>query len=237
MRSIFKRLGRLFIYWYYWVLDYLYVGFWQVLGFFRRGDPRVFLSPTPTRHATPVLLIPGVYERWNFMKPIAKSIYNAGYEVHVIEGIGYNRGTVEKMAEAVDAYVAKHSLKNCVLVAHSKGGLIGKYLLSFSNKKGQYAGMVSVSTPYNGSVYAHVLPFSSLRIFIPNSPLLLQLAKSADVNARIVSIYGKFDPHIPGGSFLKGAQNIRLATYGHFRIIKDKAVHREILDAIKKLSR
>ena len=57
------------------------------------------------------------------------------------------------------------------------------------------------------------------------------LAASADVNTRIVSIFGPFDPHIPEGSELAGARNIVLARGGHFRVLEDPRVIAEVLRA------
>ena len=236
MQRFLKKIGRLFMYWCYWVFDYIYVGFWQLAGFIRRGDASRLIHSGQKQKNTPVILIPGVYERWEFMKPIAKSIFAAGYDIHVIEGLGYNRGSVEQMAEIVNQYVRERELKSCVIVAHSKGGLIGKYLLAYCNEERRFIGMTAISTPFTGSVYAQFLPVSSLRIFAPNSPLLSLLAKNAEVNKHIFSIYGKFDPHIPGGSFLEGATNIKLQTYGHFRIVNDKRVHCEIIKTVGVLT-
>jgi len=235
MQKLLKKLSRLLLYWYYWVLDYWYVGFWQVLGFFRRTDIRTFLQPSWSPSKKQVILLPGIYERWEFMKPIARVLLAAGYSVHVIEGLGYNRGRVDQAAKLVESYVTANNLKNCVIVAHSKGGLIGKYLLSYGNTR-RFKGMVALNTPFGGSVYAYLLPLASLRMFAPTSSLLALLSKDEAANKRIHSIYGVFDPHIPGGSFLKGATNIRLKAYGHFRIIQDSRVHRALLDAVKTLS-
>jgi triacylglycerol lipase len=237
MRRFLKKIIQALVYWYYWTLDYLYVGFWQVLGFFHRTDIHSFLQPSWQAHKKQVILLPGIYERWEFMKPIADALITAGYSVHIIEGLGYNTGTIEQAAEVVERYMIYKDLRNCVILAHSKGGLIGKYLLSFSGEKRRFAGMVALNTPFGGSLYAYLFPFASLRIFAPTSPLLTLLAKAEGVNKRIYSIYGRFDPHIPGGSFLEGANNIQLPTYGHFRIINDQRVHAEVLRATKTLLR
>ncbi len=237
MRNFLKKITRPLLYWYYWVLDYIYVGFWQVLGFFRRTDVRAFLQPSWSPHKKQVILLPGIYERWEFMKPIAKVLLDAGYSVHVIEGLGFNTDNVKQAAKVVEAYVSENNLENCIIVAHSKGGLIGKYLLGYGQTKHRFKGLVALNTPFGGSVYAYLLPFASLRIFSPSSPIVTLLAKNEAVNERIYSIFGKFDPHIPGGSFLKGANNIQLSTYGHFRIIKDKRVHGELLKAVGKLAK
>ena len=237
MQRLLIKLRRFLVRWYFWILDYIYVGFWQLLGFIRRGDSRIFLKPQTNLQKHPVILIPGIYERWEFMRPIAKTLFNAGFVVHVVEGIGYNRGTVEEMAQKIYAYTKKHKMANCLIVAHSKGGLVGKYLLIHRNNNRTFKGMVALNTPFSGSVYAYFLPFRSLSIFNPSSPFLNLLAENEAVNRRIVSIYGVFDPHIPAGSFLKGAKNIRLPVYGHFRVIHNKRVHAELLKGLKYLDK
>jgi pimeloyl-ACP methyl ester carboxylesterase len=236
VRRFLRKLNRSLAIWYYWTLDYVYAAFWQVLGFMKHGDSHIFLKPGEDTRQTSIILIPGVYERWEFMKPVAKMLFEAGYVVHVIEGIGYNRGTIEDMAKKVHEYCEEHNIKNSVIVAHSKGGLIGKYILVHHNKDHRFRGVVALNTPFSGSWYAYIFPFKFIRVFAPNSPLLRLLAMNNTVNNRIISIFGIFDPHIPEGSFLDGAKNIRLRTYGHFRIIKDKRVHAEILKGVESLS-
>jgi triacylglycerol lipase len=236
MSKFLSKIKQLLINWYYWTLDYIYVGFWQVLGFMRHGDSQVFLKPENALQKTPVILIPGIYERWEFMKPIAVLLFDAGYTVHIVEGLGYNRGTVEDMARVIYEYTEEHNIKSSLIVAHSKGGLIGKYLLIHDNDH-RFKGMVALNAPFTGSKYASFLPLKSVRIFMPDSPLLKQLAVNSVANEKIVSIFGIFDPHIPHGSFLKGAKNIRLRTYGHFRTIKDKKVHKEILRSLEDIDK
>lgn len=235
MRRLLDKVRRFFVRWYFWILDYIYVGFWQILGFIQQGDSKVFLKPKAHLQKHPIILIPGIYEKWQFMKPVAQTLFDAGYVVHVVEGIGYNRGTVEEMAQKVFEYVQKNKLKDCLIVAHSKGGLIGKYLLVNYNKPCMFKGMVALNAPFSGSIYAYLLPFKSLSIFNPHSPIITLLTANASVNNKIVSIFGVFDPHIPKGSPLQGAKNIRLQVYGHFRVIHDKRVHAEILKGLEHL--
>jgi pimeloyl-ACP methyl ester carboxylesterase len=235
MRSFLNKIIRLLRYWYYWILDYTYIGLWQLRAPFRRGNIKHLLQPSWKPGNKQIILLPGIYEHWEFMNPIAHALLAAKYSVHVIEGLGYNASTVEEAAKKVEQYVVDHDLKNCVIVAHSKGGLIGKYLLSFSNEKQRFRGLVSLNTPFGGSRYAYVLPFASLRVFAPTSPLLTLLAKEEAVNAHIYSLYSIFDPHIPNGSALVGAHNIQLSTYGHFRPVKDPVVHTEVIKAVEAL--
>ncbi|MHA7277260.1 esterase/lipase family protein [Arthrobacter sp. HLT1-21] len=208
-----------------WLLDYAYVGFWQVHGFLFREDPTRYLTPDVGPDAgarPPVLLIPGIYETWQFMRPVAVHLAAAGHAVHVVQQLGYNRGTVQSMGRYVADYLAAHDLTDVVLVAHSKGGLIGKYVMTQPDVGNRVRQLIAVNTPFSGSTYANFFVLPSIRAFSPrNKFLLTQLANSGS-NARITSIYSSFDPHIPQGSELPGAMNIELETMGHFRIIGDK---------------
>lgn len=217
-----------------WVLDYAYVSFWQVHAFLSREDPAQYLTPPDDAPAgrRPVLLIPGIYETWQFMRPIADHLHRAGHPVHVVQELGYNRGTVVAMAELAAEHLERHDLTDVVVVAHSKGGLIGKYLLTMTQTEQRVDHLVAVNTPFSGSVYASFFLLPSIRAFSPRNRTLRSLLANSEVNARITSIYGRFDPHIPGGSHVEGARNIQLETMGHFRPVGDERVLQEIDRAI-----
>lgn len=214
-----------------WLLDYAYVGFWQVHGFLFRTDAVDYLHDVDPQ-ARPVLLLPGVYERWQFMQPIAERLHALGHPVHVVESLGYNRGSIAQMAALVNDYLRGRDLRDVFIVAHSKGGLIGKYVMSDDDgdrDSRRVAGMVTINTPFSGSVYARFFLLPSIRAFAPANKVLRGLAENQAVNSRIVSIYSAWDPHIPGGSSLPGARNIVLASSGHFRVIADP----ELLAAVE----
>lgn len=210
-----------------WLLDYLYAGYWQARAFLRPDSENDLLKDTDP-HAAPILLIPGIWETWQFLLPVARQLHRAGHPVHAISGIGYNRGTVPAMSAVVSAYLAEANLHGVIVLAHSKGGLIGKHVMSASPEASRVEKMIAIGTPFSGSVYARFAPIRSLRAFSPSNAGLLQLAANLVVNARIVSIYSSFDPHIPGGSHLEGATNIKLGTMGHFRLLNDPRLLRAV---------
>lgn len=203
-----------------WCADYAYVAYWQAHAFLFPARYRHFLEGTRPG-AAPVVLIPGIYETWQFLHPIAERLHRAGHPVHVVKDLGYNRGSVPLMAGVVAGYLEANDLRGVLFVAHSKGGLIGKYVMSASDQAWRVAGMTAINTPFSGSVYARFAPLPRLRDFSPRNAGLLRLAGNLEVNHRITSVYSAFDPHIPGGSHLEGASNIRLESMGHFRPIRD----------------
>ncbi|MDJ0358089.1 alpha/beta hydrolase [Paenarthrobacter sp. PH39-S1] len=212
-------------------MDYVYVGFWQVRGILFRGSAEELLLKVRPG-AAPVLLISGIYENWRFLRPVADRLHALGHPVHVVAGLGYNRGTIPAMAALVENYLLAQDLREVVVVAHSKGGLIGKCLMTGTTAADRVSAMVAINTPFSGSVYAQYAPTRTIRAFSPNDSLLRRLGDNLGVNDRITAIYSSFDPHIPGGGQLQGATNIRLEAMGHFRPIGDPVLLQAVEEAV-----
>lgn len=210
---------------WYWYLDYWFVSWWQVRHFVRGRR----LGELATGDAAPVLLLPGVYETWQFLRPVARRLHAAGHPIHVLSGLGYNRQPIPDAAALAARYLDECELTGVVIVAHSKGGLIGKHLMAIDDTAHRVDRMVAVATPFAGSVYAKFIPVETIRVFSPVDETIALLGANLAINTRITSIYGEFDPHIPGGSHLDGATNVQLPVYGHFRILRDERV----LDAVE----
>lgn len=175
------------------------------------------------------MIIPGVYETWRFMQPLISALHERGHPVYVVDDLRHNRRPVADAARVIEAYLDAQRLRDVVLVAHSKGGLAGKLVMS-GDGAGRIRGMVAVATPFGGSRYARLFVIPSIRSFSPSDPGILSLARNVTVNERIVSIYGCFDPHIPESSELSGAKkNVRLDTGGHFRVLADPRVIAEVV--------
>ncbi|MBO0596506.1 alpha/beta hydrolase [Nesterenkonia sp. E16_10] len=216
-----------------WGRDYIYALRRQASGLRGGPDPQAYRQPESQKPA--VLLLPGIYETWSFMLPVADVLREAGYDVHAVVDLGYNGGTIEDMAGLVEGHIRREGIGRCVLVAHSKGGLIGKLLLTRHIDTDLILGLVTLNTPFEGSPLARLLPLPALRLFLPRSPELAELGASLEVNRRIVSIYGRFDPHIPGGSHLEAAHNVQLGSRGHFLPLGKAQVHEAILEGVEQL--
>ncbi|MET1022415.1 MAG: alpha/beta hydrolase [Arthrobacter sp.] len=211
----------------WWAADYAYAAERQLLGAFSRTSPEDFLGGT----GRPVVVIPGVYEDWRFMLPLVQRLHEAGHPVHVQALLRRNRIAVPKAADVVAGYIRDQDLTDAMIVAHSKGGLIGKFAMMQLDPEHRIAGMVAVCSPFSGSRYASFMLLPSLRAFSPRNAVTMQLSREDRVNEHITSVYGLFDPHIPEGSVLPGARNIQLDTAGHFRILAHEDTIRTVLAA------
>ncbi|WP_258066291.1 triacylglycerol lipase [Pseudoclavibacter sp. RFBA6] len=205
---------------WWWALDYAYVVAQQARAAFDRTDPAMFLDGP----RAPVVVIPGVYEPWRFMLPLIRTIHAMGHPVHVLDPLGFNRKPVPDAAAHLVEALERQDLEDVIIVAHSKGGLVGKYAMTQGAGVPRIRSMLAVATPFGGSSYARLLFTPSLRIFSPRDRTILALSLEKEVNSRIVSVFGCFDPHIPKGSFLLGAENVQLDTGGHFRVLEHPRV-------------
>ncbi|MFD2024532.1 esterase/lipase family protein [Promicromonospora aerolata] len=164
----------------------------------------------------PVVLLPGIYETWEFLEAAATALARAGHPVHAVPGLKHNARPVPESADIVIEHLERTGLRGAVLVAHSKGGLIGKQVL-LSPASDRLLGMVAIATPFTGSRWARYMLSQALRSFDPRDPVLLALAGELIVNEHITAVYPRFDPHIPETGRLPGARNVELPLSGHFR--------------------
>ena len=283
--------------------DYVYAGVRQ-LAFLAPPWAPARHRPTPRRwrrgshELAEVVLLPGVYEHWTFLRPLGDALSAAGHRVRVVHGLGSNRRAVVQTSERLGRALAASPAPAAgrVLVAHSKGGLIGKQLLVASGAANAAAveaatggdpasaaasapapeparsadgsedgradavlstvadaaasafphrpadrplgllGLVAICTPFHGSALAGLFFVPSIRAFLPGDDTIVSLGREESINGRIVSVYGRFDPHIPGGSGLSGATNVLVPGTGHFRVLGDARTHDAVRDAVRLLS-
>ncbi|MDM7829835.1 esterase/lipase family protein [Cellulomonas edaphi] len=213
-----RRAGPLRRLWWR-ALDYTAVGWWQTVAVLSRTHPEAFAS-APAGAPT-VVLLPGVYEPWRFLLPWARLLHQRGASVHTMPELGLNRGSIPAAATALGRYLADRDLRGVTLVAHSKGGLIGKLAMAQEDPDGRIAELIAVNTPFAGSRYARWFPVRAVRAFVPTNATILALATEHGANARITSAHSFWDPHVPEGSELAGAVDVVLETPGHFRPMTD----------------
>jgi triacylglycerol lipase len=208
-------------------LDYASVLRWQVAGLVSRVSPDE-LRRVENPVGPPVVLVPGVYEPWRFLLPLATLLHAHGVAVHVLPDLGVNRRPVADGAVVLGRHLHEHDLRDVLLVAHSKGGLIGK-LAMVRDDEGRIDSMIAINTPFAGSAYARWFLDPAVRAFVPTDTTIRALAAERSVNARITSAHSFWDPHIPAGSFLDGAHDVVLDTPGHFRLLADPTLRALLL--------
>lgn len=196
------------------------------------GDPSV-----PKRYRdgdrAPILLLPGVYESWRYLRWFGDRLNERGHPVVVVPGMAHNRRPIAATALRAQAILDAHDLRGVVILGHSKGGIIGKTMMLDTDAAGRIDRMVTLNSPFSGSRWARFAPTPSVRVFRTTDAHLLRLTEQPGVNGRITSVASRIDPHVPEGSRLAGARNVSLPLDGHFRPLGHPAGRAAILAALQ----
>ncbi|PCI30840.1 hypothetical protein COB52_00715 [Candidatus Kaiserbacteria bacterium] len=246
-----------------WLVDYgfMFRGTFSMVA--HKNPPKHYLDFIRKGKA-PVILIPGILGKWGFMKYLGDAISKQGHPVYIVPKLGYNiyniptsaktlrsllvhiipkKGhippKVSRGSDAIREIITKHGLSGAVLVAHSKGGLIGKYLLTHNNEDNRVLGMVSIATPFSGSAMAKLIPHDSFAELRTDSKIITDLENRQEVNRKIISIIPEYDNHIwaEQGSFLnKALENIKVPISGHHKVLFNKKVLETVLSSIRKIT-
>lgn len=221
----------------YWIVDYFYLLRGNLLMFIHKNPPEHYLGFVINKKA-PIILIPGISNKWGFLKHLGDKISAKGHPVYIVGKLKFNLFDIRTSAKIVREIIDKNNLEKAVIVGHSKGGLIGKYFLIHENKDEKVKGLIALATPFSGSKLANQIPGKAHKELAPESKVIGELNSHKEVNSKIVSIMPEFDNHIwhKKGSFLQGATNITVEIKGHHKIIFDKNVINKIIELIGKFN-
>jgi len=218
----------------HWIRDYLHAIHKQSLAFIYRKPPRHYLEHI-IDGKKPVILIPGIFEKWHFLKAVADPLSLLGHPIYVLERMGYNTREIPHSAKLIRELIEEKNLRHVVIVAHSKGGLIGKYVLAFYNQDKRVEKVIAIATPFKGSAMATFIPGKAAEELSPRSKIIETLSERKEVNHKITSVFGVFDNHVwPESSCsLEGAKNIQVEVRGHHKILFDKKVREIVVSEIE----
>lgn len=246
----------------YWVVDYKYMIQGALQSMLYKNPPAHYLEHI-IHNKVPVILIPGILGKWSFMKKIADQISLAGHPVYVVQDLGYNVYSIPKSAKKIKALIGyllsytdwvipeldhgvghvqkvidKHKLGHVAFLAHSKGGLIGKYFLVHHNKNNTALGMVAIASPFSGSSMANLAIHDSFTELSNKSQVIKDLEEHTGVNSKIVSIIPEYDNHVwaKKGSYLDGAKNIYIKVHGHHKVVFDNEVIEKSMEELERIS-
>jgi triacylglycerol lipase len=214
----------------YWFKDYAYATKKHIHSIVRRKIPSHYISDTD--YKGDIILIPGVYEKWQFLKKIGDFLSREGYSVHIVEEIKRNRQAIHKESSKLHAYIEKNKIKDAVIIAHSKGGLVGKHYLVNHNKDNRVIKLIAIATPFSGSNIAKIIKTKAVKELHPEGQSIQALKKITEVNQIITSIFPESDNQIwhKDRSFVENGKNIVLKIKGHHKILDSK----ELIDVIKQ---
>lgn len=246
-----------------WISDYHHMLRGQIVTILHK-DPPAHYESYVVEGKVAVVVIPGIFGKWGMMKYLADKISLAGHPVYVVPKLGYNIFSIPNSAkilkstlyhifpsmdhliprmnlgaQSIKETIEKMNIKNVVFVAHSKGGLIGKYFLTHFNQDRKVLGMISIATPYSGSALAKLIKLEPYKELTNDSKIIKELQQHREINKNIVSIMPEYDDYVlaENGSFLEGAVNVRVPVHGHHRVLFSDEVCEVVVKSIEKLSK
>jgi triacylglycerol lipase len=219
----------------YWIVDYWYLLIGKLLMTIYRKPPKRYLNYI-VKGKKPIIIIQGKSNKWGFLKKLSDTISKLGYPVYVVNKLGANRFDIPTSAKIVKEIIDKNNLKNVTLLGHSKGGIVGKYMLIHEDPDHRIDHLIAIAAPFSGSKIVYHFPRNkSLREFSPTSKIIQEISSNKKVDSKIISIMPEFDNHIwaDKGSHLDGATNYKIATKGHHKIVFDKNTIKKIIELIE----
>lgn len=221
----------------YWIVDYFYLLLGNLSMLIHKKPPEHYLGFVIDKKA-PIILIPGISNKWGFLKHLGDKISLKGHPVYIVNKLKFNLFDIRTSAKIVREIIDKNNLRKVIIVGHSKGGLIGKYFLVHENKDEKVKGLIAIATPFSGSQLASQIPGKAYKELAPESKIIGELNSHKEVNSKIVSIMPEFDNHVwsEKGSRLEGALNIAVPIKGHHKIVFDKGIINKIIELIGKFN-
>lgn len=220
---------------FHWIHDYFYAIRGEAHSYIYRKPPTHYLSHR-VANKCPVILIPGLHERWNVFSRLAHEISQLGHPIYVITDLGRNIKDIPSSGKLVHELMDQEDIKNAVVIAHSKGGLIGKFCLANCNSDHRIKKLITIATPFGGVAPVKYIPIRHFKELSPGSKIIEELKACVHVNRDIVSIYPVFDNHIwpLSSAHLDGATNIQVPVHGHHKILHSKLVLEKILKILEE---
>ncbi len=202
----------------WWALDYAWAGLTTVSMIAAPSSADVYRNPS----GAPVVVIPGLLERWQYARVLIEALHDAGCDVHVLESLGGNVGSVSAGATRLIELVGLRGLSDVVVVGHSKGGLIAELAMARDRER-RIRHVIAICTPFSGSSRARFVPGRPFAELHTQAALIAALAPQSGLAGRITTFSVPYDQHVPEGTRLAGARNRSLPAHGHFRAISDPA--------------
>src|ERR1700727_1766670 len=129
----------------HWLIDYVSLARGTVQGYFYKTPPPHYKIP-PNAKKTPLILLPGLSLRWGFLKSLGDFLTKNGYPIYLVPALKNNVTSVEESAKMVREIIEKNNLHTVVIIGHSKGGIVGKYLLIHLNNDDRVKGIIALAT-------------------------------------------------------------------------------------------
>jgi Palmitoyl protein thioesterase len=200
---------------------------------------RALFAADPLAARIPVLLVHGLVDNRSVFSVMHRSLRRRGFS-HVCTW-NYSPLLTDVARGAAD--LGAHIERICEqtghdrvhVVGHSLGGLIARYHVQRQGGDRRVESLVTLGTPHQGSVWAHVVPTPLIRQLRPGSPVLQELAEPATgCRTRMTAVYSDLDQMVVPTTSGRcehpdlGARNVLFRGVGHMSLPR----HRGVVDEV-----
>ena len=215
-----------------------------------RPDPRVrpgeqsaavraLFAADPLAARIPVLLVHGLVDNRSIFAVMRRGLRRRGFSDVCSWNYSPLSSDIARCAADLGARIERvceqTGHERVHVVGHSLGGLISRYLVQRLGGDRRIDSLITLGTPHQGSLLAHVVPTPLIRQLRPGSPVLRELEQPArDVTTRITAIYSDLDQMVLPTSSGRcdhpdlGARNLLVRGVGHMSL----PIHRGVVDEV-----
>jgi pimeloyl-ACP methyl ester carboxylesterase len=200
---------------------------------------RALFADDPLAARIPVLLVHGLVDNRSVFSVMQRSLRRRGF-AHVCTW-NYSplltdiaRGAAD-LGARIERICEQTGHDRVHVVGHSLGGLIARYLVQRRGGDRRVESLMTLGTPHQGSVLAHVVPTPLIRQLRPGSPVLRELAEPAPgCRTTVTAIYSDLDQMVLPTSSGRcdhadlGARNVLVHGVGHMSLPR----HRSVVDEV-----
>jgi hypothetical protein len=209
---------------------------------------RALFAADPLAARIPVLLVHGIIDNRSVFTVMRRSLKRRGFA----QVCSWNYSPLLHDVARGAADLGEHIERVCELtghdrvhvVGHSLGGLIARYHVQRQGGDRRVESLVTLGTPHQGSLWAHVLPTPLVRQLRPGSPVFRELAEPApDCSTRITAIYSNLDEIVVPTNSGRcehpdlQARNVLVRGVGHMSLPMHRGVADEVAATLAGLRR
>ena len=188
----------------------------------------------------PVVLVHGLNDTTAVFKAMTTHLTDLGWSVHSLDLLPSNGiSSLEQLAQQLADYVSSifAPQQPFDLIGFSMGGIVTRYYLQRLGGIERVKRYISISAPNNGTLTAHLLPFPGIVQMRPESKLLQDLNRDAELILSKIDFTIMWTPFdlmiVPAtSSRMSVAREVQLPVLLHPWMLKDSRSLTAITDAL-----
>ena len=195
---------------------------------------------------TPIVLVHGIFDNRSIFGPMRRGLRKRGFGSTY--ALNYNavtddiRGVAMRLGDLVQEVCDETGHDQVHVVGHSMGGLIGRYLAQRLGGDEYIHTLVTLGTPHQGTLPAHLVPLEVARQMRSSGDLITELTEPAPgCRTRFIAFWSDIDQLVIPQSHGRiehpdlDARNVLIRGVGHLSLPVDGRVIREIGNALATL--